>query len=140
MIAEDLGDLFPSVLELRDKYNLPGMFIVEFTIFDVNAKSDENTIVYPGTHDNQTLKGWLDSLPESNIKFLKDKFGENADLFNSVFTYILSLPSKMTIFQLQDLLKLGDEARINYPGTIGDPNWCFKLDKFNTNKVLDVNF
>ena len=140
LIAEDLGDLFPSVIELKNHYKLPGMFIVEFTIFDVNAKSDENTIVYPGTHDNQTLKGWLDSLPESNIKFLKDKFGENADLFNSVFTYILSLPSKMTIFQLQDLLKLGDEARINYPGTIGDPNWCFKLDKFNTNKVLDVNF
>ena len=138
LIAEDLGDLFPSVLELRDKYNLPGMFIVEFTIFDVNAKSTNNTIVYPGTHDNQTIMGWLKTLPESNIKFLKDKFGENANLFNSVFTYILSLPSLMTIYQYQDLLKLDDEARINYPGTIGDPNWTFKLAKLDTNLKVDL--
>jgi len=140
LIAEDLGDLFPSVLELRDHYNLPGMFIVEFTIFDANAKSNEKTIVYPGTHDNQTLMGWLKTLPEQNIRFLKNKFGEDADLFSSVFRYILSLPSLMTIFQFQDLLKLDDESRINSPGTIGDPNWCFKLAKLNTKKVLNVNF
>ena len=131
LIAEDLGDLFPSVLELRDHYKLPGMFIVEFTIFDEKAKSTNNTIVYPGTHDNQTLKGWLTTLPAQNIQYLKVKFGENADLFSSVFKYILSLPSLMTILQYQDLLMLGDEARINYPGTIGEPNWCFKLATFN---------
>ena len=138
LIAEDLGDLFPSVLELRDKYNLPGMFIVEFTIFDVTAKSNEKTIVYPGTHDNQTLAGWLKTLPEQNIKFLKDKFGENADLFKSVFKYIYDLPSLMTIYQFQDLLGLDDSARINWPGTIGDPNWTFKLKSFNSNLKIDL--
>ncbi len=138
LIAEDLGDLFPSVLELRDKYNLPGMFIVEFTIFDVTAKSNEKTIVYPGTHDNQTLAGWLKTLPESNLKFLKDKFGENADLFKAVFKYIYDLPSLMTIYQFQDLLGLDDSARINWPGTIGDPNWTFKLKSFNSNLKIDL--
>ena len=127
LIAEDLGDLFPSVLELRDKYNLPGMFIVEFTIFDPKAESTSKTIVYPGTHDNQTLVGWLKTLPEENIKFLKNKFGEKADLFDSVFRYILELPSYMTIFQLQDLLGLDDNARINCPGIVDDINWTFKL-------------
>lgn len=130
LIVEDLGDLFPSVLELRDHYNLPGMFIVEFTIFDVNAKSNEKTIVYPGTHDNQTLVGWLNTLPEENIKFLKNKFGENADLFSSVFRYILDLPSMMTIFQHQDLLALDDAARINCPGTVNNENWTFKFASF----------
>ena len=127
LIAEDLGDLFPSVLELRDKYNLPGMFIVEFTIFDPKAKSNDRTIVYPGTHDNQTIAGWLKTLPAENIKYLKAKFGENADLFSSVFKYILDLPSFMTIFQLQDLLGLDDSSRINCPGIVDDINWTYKL-------------
>lgn len=131
LIAEDLGDLFPSVLELRDKYNLPGMYIVEFTIFDVNAMSTNRQIVYPGTHDNQTLYGWYKSLSKENIDFLKWKFNTDKDLYKVIFDYILSLPSYMTIFQLQDILKLDDKARINYPGTIGDPNWTFKLKDFS---------
>ncbi len=130
LIAEDLGDLFPSVLELRDKYSLPGMYIVEFTIFDVNNMSTNRQIVYPGTHDNQTLVGWLKSLPKENIDFLKWKFGENKDLYTEVFNYILSLPSYITIFQLQDLIMLDDRGRINYPGTISDLNWTFKLKDF----------
>jgi 4-alpha-glucanotransferase len=112
---------------------------VEFTIFDVKAMSTNRQIVYPGTHDNQTLMGWLKTLPEENIKFLKVKFGENVDLFEAVFKYILSLPSLMTIFQYQDLLKLDDSARINYPGTIGDPNWCFKLASFKSNLKIDYS-
>lgn len=131
LIAEDLGDLFPSVLELRDHYNLPGMYIVEFTIFDKEAMSTPKQIVYPGTHDNQTMLGWLKTLPEENVKFLKVKFGEKANLFDAVFKYILCLPSMMTIFQYQDLLKLDDKARINYPGTVGTHNWSFKLKKLD---------
>ena len=142
LIAEDLGDLFPSVLELRDHYNLPGMYIVEFTIFDKTAMSTDKQIVYPGTHDNQTLLGWLKTLPEENVKFLKVKFGEKANLFDAVFKYILSLPSMMTIFQYQDLLKLDDKARINYPGTVGDHNWSFKIKKLEKNFYANkfINF
>ena len=138
LIAEDLGDLFPSVLELRDHYNLPGMYIVEFTIFDVNAMSTERQIVYPGTHDNQTLYGWLKSLDEKNLTFIKNKFAGSEDLYKSVFEYIWNLPSYMTIFQLQDLLMLDDSARINWPGSVGDPNWTFKFKDFKWMK--DVKF
>ena len=131
LIAEDLGDLFPSVLELRDKYNLPGMYIVEFTIFDTKAMSTNRQIVYPGTHDNQTLYGWLKSLPKENKEFLIKKFNSKRGLYKKVFEYIVSLPSYMTIYQLQDLLMLDDKARINYPGTVGDPNWTFKFRDFS---------
>lgn len=138
LIAEDLGDLFPSVLELRDHYNLPGMYIVEFTIFDEKAMSTNRQIVYPGTHDNQTLYGWLKTLDEKNLDFLKRKFAGSEDLYKSVFEYIWNLPSYMTIFQLQDLLKLDDSARINWPGTVGDPNWTFKFKDFKW--IKDVKF
>lgn len=130
LIAEDLGDLFPSVHELRDRYNLPGMYIVEFTIFDEKAMSTNRQIVYPGTHDNETLYGWLKSLPKENLNFVKNKFKGSKDLYASVFKYIWDLPSYMTIFQLQDLLKLDNRARINWPGTVGDPNWTFKFKDF----------
>ncbi|MDY4823124.1 MAG: 4-alpha-glucanotransferase [Candidatus Onthovivens sp.] len=131
LIAEDLGDLFPGVHELRDHYNLPGMYICEFTIFDVNAMSTNRQIVYPGTHDNQTLMGWLKDLPQQNIDFLNWKFNHPKDLYKAVFEYIWNLPSLMTIFQLQDLIKLDDRGRINWPGTVNDINWSFKFKDFS---------
>ncbi len=127
LIAEDLGDLFPGVHELRDHYNLPGMHITEFTVFDPTNPSKETQIVYPGTHDNQTLKGWLKSLDEKNIAYLKEKFNNAKDLLTAMVDFTWNIPSKMTIFPLQDLLALDDKARMNYPGTVGSPNWEWKL-------------
>ena len=135
IIAEDLGDLFDSVIELRDHYNLPGMRIMEFNIFD-NIEESDKVVVYPGTHDNQTLYGWLKSLGEWHINFLKEKFHHPKSLYKAVFEHIWNMNSYMTIFQLQDLLKLDDKTRINYPGTVGKPNWCFKLKDMSwINKV-----
>ena len=131
LIAEDLGDLFPSVLELRDKYNLPGMYIVEFTIFDEKQMSTTRQIVYPGTHDNQTIMGWLKTLPQENLDFLTKKFGTSKNLYEIILKYIIDLPSYMTIFQLQDLLKMDDRGRINWPGTVNDINWSFKFKDFS---------
>ena len=126
IIAEDLGDLFDSVLELRDHYNLPGMRIMEFNIFD-NIEESDKVVVYPGTHDNQTLFGWLKSLNEDQINFLKEKFNNPKNLYKAIFEHIWNMQSYITIFQLQDLLKLDDRARINFPGTVGDHNWSYKL-------------
>lgn len=136
LIAEDLGDLFPLVLELRDKYALPGMYIVEFTIFDEKAMSTNRQIVYPGTHDNQTIMGWLKDLPKENINFLVNKFKDKKNLYKHVVEYILSLPSMMTIFQLQDILKMDDKGRINWPGTVNDINWSFKFKDFTWEKKV----
>ena len=137
IIAEDLGDLFDSVLELRDHYNLPGMRIMEFNIFDSIEESDR-VVVYPGTHDNQTLFGWLKSLNEDQINFLKEKFNNPRNLYRAIFDHIWNMKSYITIFQLQDLLKLDDSARINFPGTVGAHNWSYKLR--NLSWMNDVKF
>lgn len=137
LIAEDLGDLFPSVLELRDRLNLPGMFIAEFTIFDPNQVSNDKFIVYPGTHDNETLWGWYNNLQEKDHQYLLEKFKcKESELYDKIFEYMYLLPSLMTIFPLQDLLKLGNEARLNAPGTVGYPNFVWKLRDWNfVNKI-----
>ena len=133
LIAEDLGDLRPEVLELRDHYNLPGMFISEFTIFDLTNLSTDRQIVYPGTHDNETLFGWYQNLTPENIEFIKKRLGVSDDdkLYDAIVKYIYTIPSLWTIFQMQDVLKLDNTARMNLPGTVGAPNWMWKLKDFS---------
>ena len=126
LIAEDLGDLFQGVHDLRDHYNLPGMFVTQFMIMDENNISNDNQIVYPGTHDNQTLYGWIKSLSNEDKIKLKKRF-KNSNIFESVAQFTWEIPSKMTIFPLQDILKLDDSSRMNLPGTTGSPNWEWKL-------------
>ena len=132
LIAEDLGDLRPEVLELRDQFNLPGMFISEFTIFDLKNLSTERQLVYPGTHDNETLYGWYLNRTPEEIEFIKKRLNvtDNEKLFDEIVRYIYTIPSLMTIFQLQDVLKLDNKARMNMPGTVGSPNWRWKLKDF----------
>ena len=135
IIAEDLGEMFDSVIELRDHYHLPGMRVYEFCIYDNLPESDQ-FVAYPGTHDNETLYGWYKNLTEYNIGRLNELLGNPKNLYNAIFDYIWNVPSFITIFQLQDLLKLDNKARINSPGTIGDPNWCWKLKDMSwINKV-----
>ena len=138
LIAEDLGDLRPEVLELRDQFNLPGMFISEFTIFDLKNLSTDKQIVYPGTHDNETLYGWYLNRSEDEKNFIKKRLGVEDDslLYDAIVKYIFTIPSKMTIFPLQDLLKLDNSARMNYPGTVGSPNWEWKLKDFSWIKEI----
>ena len=133
LIAEDLGDLRPEVLELRDEFNLPGMFISEFTIFDLKNLSTDRQIVYPGTHDNETLWGWYLNRTPQEKDFLKWRMNDYNDetLYDTIVKYIYTIPSLMTIFQLQDILKLDNSARMNYPGTVGSPNWRWKLKDFS---------
>ncbi len=133
LIAEDLGDLRPEVLELRDQFNLPGMFICEFTIFDLKQNSTPRQLVYPGTHDNETLYGWFLNLNDDQKRFIANRLGVNYDekLFDAIVKYIFTIPSLMTIFPLQDVLKLDNSGRMNWPGTVGDPNWTWKLKDFS---------
>ena len=140
LIAEDLGDLRPEVLELRDEFNLPGMFICEFTIFDLNNLSTNRQLVYPGTHDNETLYGWFLNLDNDQKQFIANRLNVPNDdnLFEAIVKYIFTIPSLMTIFQLQDVLKLDNSGRMNWPGTVGDPNWTWKLKDFSF--VKDVKY
>lgn len=141
LIAEDLGDLVPSVLELRDYYHFPGMYIVEFNICDYSKYSNNNMIVYPGTHDNETLLGWLKGRNQGELDYIKQKVNcwDDDKLFDAIVNYTMNLPSLMTIFPLQDLLKLDNDARFNTPGTVGWPNWVWKLKDWKWVKDVRIN-
>lgn len=137
LIAEDLGILFPSVLELRDRLNLPGMYVVEFNILNIKQISNDRLIVYSGTHDNETLYGWYLNLQEQDKTFLLERFNcEEKDLFDRIFDFCYNSPSFMSIFPLQDLLMLDNNARLNTPGTVGYPNFTWKLKDFSFTKKI----
>lgn len=136
LVAEDLGDLFPGVHELRDFYKLPGMFVLQFTLFD-DCVSNANQIVYTGTHDNDTLVGWINSLSIEQQEFLKKKF-DNHNLFDAITNFALSLPSFITIIPMQDILGLNSYARMNFPGTVGSPNWEWKMTNLDYKTAKNI--
>ncbi len=135
LFAEDLGYLFPSVLELRDKFNLPGMNVLEFTLFDKSFKKKKNQIVYTGTHDNDTVKGWYESLSAKDKKKFKLRMKQNKIAEKSVsdqlIEYSLKVNANYCIIPMWDINGYGKEARINVPGTVGFPNWTFRINDFN---------
>ncbi|MBE6114408.1 MAG: 4-alpha-glucanotransferase [Erysipelotrichaceae bacterium] len=134
IIAEDLGDLRPEVLELRDHYGFPGMKVVHFT-FDPTREDTfddrENMIIYTGTHDNQMTQSWYDSLDEYHKNAIDEYFIENKYTYPSVVKNFLAFTmdsiANTAILPIQDILELEDSARLNTPGTLGSPNWEWKL-------------
>ncbi len=138
IIAEDLGDLREEVHVLKNHYGLKGMKIVQFT-FDPNENNNnfediENMVIYTGSHDNQTIRGWYlsqDKKTRSEIRKSLKKSGYDDRIISKRFVRLtLDSIAEMAILPLQDLINLGDEARINTPGTLGSPNWEWKLDSF----------
>lgn len=133
IVAEDLGDLRPQVLELRDYYHLSGMKIVQFELDPNETNNDfeetQSTIVYTGTHDNQTIKGWYQALsPTQKRKIAKAFPNKDAgDVVDRIISSCFDSKADLVVFPVQDLLKLDDRARINTPGTIGTPNWEWKM-------------
>lgn len=131
IVAEDLGDLRPEVLQLRDHYNLMGMNIIEFSILSPVSAVKEHQLIYTGTHDNQTVKGWYDSLDKkSKVKVRSKLFRKGMSWENisrEMVRFVYRSSACMAIVPLSDILGLGDEARLNTPGTVGTPNWEWKL-------------
>lgn len=130
IVAEDLGDLRPEVLELRDYYNLLGMNVAEFSLFSPQAVK-EHQLIYTGTHDNQTLRSWYDGLDKKT----KQKVRKNIEKYGKpwesprkkMLRFIYKCKSCMAIVPLADIIGLDDEARLNTPGTVGSPNWEWQL-------------
>ena len=141
IIAEDLGDLRPEVLDLRDNYNLSGMLIMQFELESDNKiyLNSKKTIVYTGTHDNQTTLGWYKGLNERQRKNARNKLMRYKDRLytDKVIHLCLDCISDLVIIPIQDFIRLDDSARINTPGTVGSPNWEWKLIDFtNVRKNL----
>jgi len=133
-IAEDLGILTPEVRKLLADSGLPGMKMLEFAFEPSELSSylphtyTENCVCYTGTHDNTTLSAWLSEADPLELDFAKTYLGLSAceGYENGVIRGGMSSAAALFIAQLQDYLKLGSEARINTPGTLGG-NWQWRL-------------
>jgi len=136
IIAEDLGYLTPSVLKLVDRTGYPGMKVLEFA-FDSREESDylphnyqQNCVVYTGTHDNQTIQGWFETLNHNDKDFAieyMNLYGRNGkDIHWEFIRLALASVADLAIIPMQDYLGLDDRGRINTPSTLGG-NWTFRL-------------
>lgn len=133
LIAEDLGVITPEVEAMRDAYELPGMKILQFA-FDSNEDNiyiphsfDKNTVVYTGTHDNDTVAGWVSSLKDTDREFMLDYlYSEGKEVHWDLIRLAWASVASIAIVPVQDILGAGTEARMNIPGTSGG-NWTWRL-------------
>ena len=134
IIAEDLGCLVPEVEALRDNAGYPGMKILEFA-FDSGSGNPNlpchytsNCVVYGGTHDNETLVGFFAHQPRQVIHFACDYLHtrKRKKLPDACIRAAYASVADTAVIQMQDWLGLGNEARMNFPSTIGG-NWRWRL-------------
>lgn len=135
-IAEDLGVITPDVEALRERFGLPGMKILQFA-FDSDAANPylphnhlPATVVYTGTHDNDTSRGWLDSLDSRIEQRIRDYLGKEQPVnVEDLTRAALMSVADTAIIPLQDLFGLPSSARMNRPGTpLGNWEWRFPPD------------
>lgn len=132
IIAEDLGEITPDVVALREQFGLPGMKILQFGFSGpenpfLPHHYSVNCVVYTGTHDNDTAHGWYASAPSSERDFARRYLQTNEANFPAAL--VRAAWSSVAIFALapmQDLLGLGTEARMNYPSRLGG-NWTWRM-------------
>lgn len=138
IIAEDLGHITDTVRELLAKTNYPGMKVMQFG-FSKGYESDyllhrhiKNSVVYTGTHDNNTSKGWYESLNDADKEYSASFMGfrttDNCWDKDKFLRHTLSSSANLVIVPLQDYMGLGEDARINIPSTIGQ-NWRWRIEK-----------
>ena len=131
IIAEDLGCVTKEALKLRDRCKFPGMRVMQFGFgeddYNLPHSYNRRCVAYTGTHDNETIGGWLRSAPAGDRRKALDYLGCTARDFH--WRMIRSLSASIAdtvIFSMQDLLGLGNAARMNTPGTVGG-NWSWRV-------------
>ena len=137
VVAEDLGVITPPVHRLRDELGLPGMVVIQFGFEDARSphrleNHAQNRIVYTGTHDNDTARGWYEGL-EDRLRARVDTALAAADVVEaepwwSLIRYAFASPARVAMIQAQDVLGLGSEARLNLPGRARD-SWRWRLSE-----------
>ena len=134
IIAEDLGFLTDTVIKLVNDTGYPGMKIVQFG-FDSREESDylphsyiRNSVVYTGTHDNDTTKHWFEVLNEQDKKMAVEYMNlkDDADACSEMIRLAYACVSDTCVIPIQDFLELGEGARINEPSTLGK-NWTWRM-------------
>lgn len=134
IIAEDLGDITPEVIAMREALGFPGMKILHFA-FDSDAKNlylphnfaSSRCVVFTGTHDNNTTVGWFleDASDEVRRKVLRYANGESTEIHWQLIRLALSSVAEMAIIPMQDLLGFGGDCRMNLPGS-AKGNWQWR--------------
>ena len=138
IIAEDLGFLTDSVIEMLKESGFPGMKVLEFA-FDPREKSNylpynytQNSVCYVGTHDNNTVLGWIDELDKDCLEFCAEFIGadksDKKDILWKMVRCALASVSDVAVIQMQDYLELDGKARMNTPSTLG-ANWQWRMKK-----------
>ncbi|SBW10944.1 4-alpha-glucanotransferase [uncultured Eubacteriales bacterium] len=135
IIAEDLGFLTPSVRQLLADSGFPGMKVLEFAFDSRDGSGSDylphnfvrHCVAYTGTHDNETVLGWMDSAPAADVAYAREYLrvsaaeGANWTMMRSIWASV----ADTAVTQMQDLLDLGSEARMNEPSTVGK-NWKWR--------------
>ena len=132
MIAEDLGVITPEVDELRQELGLPGMRIMQFAFGGATEERflphnhERHTVVYTGTHDNNTTAGWYEELTPEELRHFRSYVPDSGagpawDLIRLAWASV----AELAVTPLQDVLGLGNEARMNMPGRPSG-NWRWR--------------
>ena len=135
LVAEDLGIITPDVTALRHQFGLPGMAVLQFA-FDEHADNPHkpenvhpDAVYYTGTHDNDTTLGWWRGLPEHARHPVMQRLGASEDeaVLEAMIATVLESRAVLAMLPLQDVLRLGSEARMNTPGT-DNGNWTWRFE------------
>ena len=143
LLAEDLGVITPEVGKLRDDFNYPGMKVLQFAFGDNTPETEPLTnaflphlytnrcIVYTGTHDNTTLRDWLNELAPHELSLVHEYLGGNCPdelLVNELIRLAYMSVADYAVFPLQDIFSIGSEGRMNTPSTLGG-NWAWRMSE-----------
>jgi len=140
VIGEDLGVLTPEVKKMQKDSGFPGMKVLQFAWDFYDGKfntenaylphnCEKNSVFYTGTHDNQTSRGWFESLPENYKDYVRRYFqSSNEDIVWQMIRGALSSVANTAVIPMQDIMGLDDSARMNLPASVGSANWSWRYD------------
>ncbi len=143
LIAEDLGVITPEVEALRDEFDFPGMKILQFGFGGEKNSSflphnfGRNCVVYPGTHDNETTVGWYHNASEHERDHVRRYMATNGhDIAWDMIRLAHRSVANTAVIPMQDLLSLGNEARMNFPGKVGGYwSWRYRTDALSEHLI-----
>jgi len=136
IVLEDLGFITDEVIKLREHTGYPGMKVAQFAFSDTMENPalphncSENSVIYIGTHDNDTCLGWIRSADEYVRKFAMwyaDEYDEHEFVWKFIGK-VMGSACRLAVFQMQDFLVMGSEARMNVPG-VAQGNWEVRMEK-----------
>jgi 4-alpha-glucanotransferase len=146
LVAEDLGVITPAVNALRQQFGLPGMRVLQFG-FDGDAANlhlphahSADSVIYTGTHDNDTTSGWYASLDARSRDYVRRYLARpDHEVVETLFRTALSSVGVLAVLPMQDILQLGSEARLNRPGTTTG-NWAWRMPQHSLTPDLAARY